>query len=77
MITDFLKNVKNINAYHIHSQELLTLYMNLNRLVLEMVILDATEKRSEREMIRIGLKRMEIELAQFDLLELIKKIESF
>jgi hypothetical protein len=42
-----------------------------------MVILDATEKRSEREMIRIGLKRMEIELAQFDLLELIKKIESF
>lgn len=75
MITDFLKNVKS-NAYHIYSQELLTLYMDLNRIVLELMVLEGMPTKGEREMIRIGIKKMELELARFDLWELVKKIET-
>ena len=76
MITDLLIiNENNIQRCLIHSQDLLTLYMDMNRLMLEISLMQARPKRSERDMIELAVKRYQFELVKHDFQEFAKKIE--
>jgi hypothetical protein len=76
MITDLLiVNENNIQKCLIHSQDLLALYMDMNRLMLEISLAQARPKRCERDMIELTIKRYQFELVKHDFQEFLKKMD--
>jgi hypothetical protein len=49
--------------------------MDMNRLMLEISLMQARPKRSERDMIELAVKRYQFELVKHDFQEFAKKIE--